>query len=56
VALLVAMCAGVASQQAANDPSPGSAGERFTPLLSPPLDMYAAYFSPHRPHDWTPWP
>jgi AcrR family transcriptional regulator len=56
VALLVAMAAGVASQQAANDPSPGDGHDRFTPLLGPALDMYAAYFRPDRPADWTPWP
>jgi hypothetical protein len=24
-------------------------------LLDPALDMYAAYFNPDRPPDWTPW-
>jgi AcrR family transcriptional regulator len=56
VALLVAITAGVASQQAANDPAPGTGEERFTPLLAPALDMYAAYFSPDRPASWAPWP
>jgi AcrR family transcriptional regulator len=56
VALLVAITAGLASQQAANDPGPGGGEERFTPLLGPALDMYAAYFSQDRPVGWTPWP
>ncbi len=56
VALLVALTAGVASQQAANDPGPGPGEDRFTVLLDPALDMYAAYFRPDRPGDWTPWP
>lgn len=55
VALLVAVTAGVASQQAANDPDPGAGEDRFTPLLGPALDMYAEYFSPDRPADWAPW-
>ena len=56
VSLLVAITAGVASQQAANDPGPADGEGRFTPLLEPALDMYAAYFSPDQPGDWTPWP
>lgn len=56
VALLVAITAGVASQQAANDGGAGVGGERFTPLLGPALDMYAAYFRPDRPDGWAPWP
>jgi hypothetical protein len=55
VALLVAVTAGVASQQAANDPAPDASEDRFTPLLGPALDMYAEYFSPDRPADWAPW-
>jgi AcrR family transcriptional regulator len=56
VALLVAVGAGIASQQAANDPGAEAAEGRFAPLLPPALDMYATYFSPDRPDDWTPWP
>lgn len=56
VALLVAITAGVASQQAANDPAAGDGEERFTPLLGPALGMYAEYFRPDRPADWAPWP
>jgi hypothetical protein len=56
VALLVAITAGVASQQAANDPGSADEEGRFTPLLEPTLDMYAAYFRPDQPGDWTPWP
>jgi AcrR family transcriptional regulator len=56
VALLVTIAAGVASQQAANDPTPGDGEGRFTPLLGPALDMYATYFRPDRPDNWTPWP
>jgi AcrR family transcriptional regulator len=56
VALLVAITAGIASQQAANDPGTEAPGDRFTPLLNPALDMYATYFSPDRPDGWTPWP
>lgn len=55
VALLVALTAGVASQQAANEPGSTRPG-RFAALLSPALDMYADYFSPHRPPGWSPWP
>jgi len=54
VALLVAVGAGIASQQAANDPGAEAAEGRFAPLLRPALDMYATYFSPDRPDDWTP--
>jgi AcrR family transcriptional regulator len=49
MALFVAITAGVASQRAANDPEAGDL------LLEPALDMYAAYFNPDRPNDWTPW-
>jgi hypothetical protein len=53
MALFVAITAGVGSQRAANDPDAEAADD---PLLEPALDMYAAYFSPDRPRDWTPWP
>lgn len=56
VALLVAMVAGIGSQQAANAPAAREGDERFIPLLGPALDMYAAYFSPGHAPDWTPWP
>lgn len=55
VALLLAMVAGVASQQAANDPGRRFDEGRFTPLLDPALDMYGLYFDPRRPGTWTPW-
>lgn len=55
-ALLVALVAGVASQQAANDPGAGFTTGRFVALLDPALDMYAAYFNPDHPPTWTPWP
>jgi AcrR family transcriptional regulator len=55
VGLLIALTAGVGIQQAANDPG-GGPGGRFTPLLDPALDMYAAYFDPSRAAAWTPWP
>jgi AcrR family transcriptional regulator len=56
VALLLALVAGLGSQQAANDPRAGFNEGRFVPLLDPALDMYAAYFSPDHPRTWTPWP
>jgi AcrR family transcriptional regulator len=54
-ALLVALIAGVASQQVANDPGAGITTGRFVVLLDPALDMYAAYFNPDNPPTWTPW-
>lgn len=54
LALLLAIVAGVASQQAANDPGAASDEERLTTLLYPALDMYAAYFRPNRPATWMP--
>jgi AcrR family transcriptional regulator len=56
VALLIALVAGVGSQQAANDAGAGFDEGRFAALLDPALDMYAAYFNPDRPPTWTPWP
>jgi AcrR family transcriptional regulator len=56
VALLIALVAGVGSQQAANDAGAGFEEGRFAALLEPALDMYAAYFNPDRPCAWTPWP
>jgi AcrR family transcriptional regulator len=56
VALLIAIVAGVGSQQAANDSGAGFDEGRFVALLDPALDMYAAYFTPDRPRTWTPWP
>jgi AcrR family transcriptional regulator len=56
VALLLALVAGLGSQQAANDSGAGFDEGRFVPLLDPALDMYAAYFSPDHPRTWTPWP
>ena len=55
VALLVAMTAGVASQQAANARDSGTVDD-FAVLLDTALDMYAAYFHPSCPDGWTPWP
>lgn len=55
-ALLIAIVAGVASQQSANDAGAAFDNGRFIPLLDPALDMYAAYFQPNRPRTWTPWP
>jgi AcrR family transcriptional regulator len=54
VTLLVALTAGVAIQQAANEPA--APADAFTPLLTAALDMYASYFDPGRPATWTPWP
>lgn len=56
VALLLTTVAGVASQQAANDPGAGFDEGRFTSLLGPALDMYGTYFDPQKPNSWTPWP
>jgi AcrR family transcriptional regulator len=41
--LLIALAAGVAAQQLANDPVRSFATGRFIPLLEPALEMYAAY-------------
>ena len=41
VSLLVALTAGVASRQAANDPGPLHREDRFTPLLNSALDIWA---------------
>jgi AcrR family transcriptional regulator len=54
-ALFIALVAGVAAQQTANDPGTRFDEGRYTALLDPALDMYASYFSPDRPAHWTPW-
>jgi AcrR family transcriptional regulator len=56
IALLLALVAGVASQQIANDPGARYPDGRFVVLLQPALDMYALYFRPDHPPSWTPWP
>lgn len=45
LALLVAVVAGVASQQLANDPDSSFEEGRFSGLVEPALDMYASYLS-----------
>jgi AcrR family transcriptional regulator len=55
IALLLALVAGIGSQQSANDPAAGFGEGRLIALLDPALEMYAAYFSPARPAAWTPW-
>ena len=55
IAMLIAVVAGVASQQSANDAGTSFDQGRYTALLDPALDMYAAYFHPDRAQDWTPW-
>jgi AcrR family transcriptional regulator len=55
VALLVAIAAGIASQQAANEPDPTGEDRGLGSLLAPALDMYAAFFQPGQPDDWSPW-
>jgi nucleoside 2-deoxyribosyltransferase len=54
--MLIAVVAGVASQQSANDPGTSFEHGRYTALLDPALDMYAGYFHPDRDQTWTPWP
>jgi len=54
-AMFIALVAGVAAQQTANDAGTGFDEGRYTALLDPALDMYASYFSPDRPAHWTPW-
>ena len=44
--LLIALTAGVASHQEANDPGASFEQGRVTPLIGPALDMYQAYFAP----------
>lgn len=56
VAMYIALVAGVAAQQTANDAGTGFDEGRYTTLLDPALDMYAAYFTPDHPPAWTPWP
>jgi AcrR family transcriptional regulator len=56
IALLIAIVAGIASQQNANDAGSNFDNGRFVALLDPALDMYAAYFHPDHPETWTPWP
>jgi AcrR family transcriptional regulator len=57
VALFVALIAGISVQQHANDPGASIEEGRYIPLLlDPALDMYAAYFTPSHPKNWTPWP
>jgi AcrR family transcriptional regulator len=56
IALLIAIVAGIASQQNANDAGNGFDNGRLVALLDPALDMYAAYFHPDHPQTWTPWP
>ena len=56
IALLLAIVAGIGSQQAANDPTTKYDDGRYTRLLDPALDMYAAHFTPTHPPTWTPWP
>jgi AcrR family transcriptional regulator len=55
VRLFVAMVAGVANERAANQSGLRSE-EGLHNLLTPGLDMYAAYFAASRPTGWTPWP
>jgi AcrR family transcriptional regulator len=56
IALLMVMVSGVGSQHLANERGIEFAHSRLIPLLDTALDMYAAYFSPDRPADWTPEP
>jgi hypothetical protein len=45
VALFIALVAGIAIQQTANDPNTGFDEGCYTALLDPALDMYAGYFA-----------
>jgi len=54
VALLLVLVGGVGSQHLANERGIEFAQSRLIPLLDTALDMYAAYFSPGRPANWTP--
>lgn len=54
VALLLVLVGGVGSQHLANERGIDFAQSRLIPLLDTALDMYAAYFGPDRPADWTP--
>ena len=54
VALLLVMVGGVGTQHLANERGIEFAQSRLIPLLDTALDMYAAYFSPGRPPNWTP--
>ena len=56
VALLIAIVAGIGSQQAANDPRATDSTGRYTQLIDTALDMYANFFGPRHPRAWTPWP
>jgi AcrR family transcriptional regulator len=55
MALFIALSAGIASMQRSNDQHADSVTGRYVPLLEPALDMFAAYFSPDKPGEWTPW-
>ncbi|HET9646958.1 MAG TPA: hypothetical protein VFP34_01845, partial [Microlunatus sp.] len=54
IRLFIAIVAGVGNERAANQPNLTDE-EDLHNLLDPALDMYAAYFSPTQPDDWTPW-
>lgn len=54
LSLLIALGAGVASLQLANDQHTGFDQGRYTPLVEPALAMYTSYFAPNQPPDWTP--
>jgi AcrR family transcriptional regulator len=53
--LAIALLDGVANERVANQPELTSEQDLHD-LLTPALDMFAAYFAPDRPRDWTPWP
>lgn len=54
VSLLIALSAGIASLQLANDQHSRFDQGRYTPLVEPALAMYTRYFAPDQPADWTP--
>jgi AcrR family transcriptional regulator len=53
IALLLVMVGGVGSQHLANERGVEFSRSRLIPLLDTALDMFAAYFSPGKPPDWT---
>ncbi|GAA1276754.1 hypothetical protein GCM10009609_44700 [Pseudonocardia aurantiaca] len=54
LALFIALAAGIASLQLGNDRHSGFDEGRYSPLVEPALDMFAAYFSPNKQPDWRP--
>jgi hypothetical protein len=54
MALFIALGAGIAALQRANEQHADASTGTYVPLLEPALGMFTAFFSPDKPADWIP--